>query len=170
VSPEFQAAYLYPTTVRQCIASGFDSSVGLTRRLADEEVLRVATLLERFELIAVAERRLTALSYGQLRRVLLARAFANRPRVLLLDEPWAGLDAATTALVGAQLAAGMDEGTALVCASHLERAQGFTHELEIDEGRIVHASATALRRDDADDARRESSTSGQRRAADSPRH
>lgn len=165
MSPEFQASYLYPTSVRDCIASGFDSSVGLTRRLAPAESARVEALLDRFALRELESRRLTALSYGQRRRALLARAFAHQPRVLLLDEPWAGLDAATTELVGTQLAASMHDGTQLVCVTHLDEAPGFTHELEIDDGRIVHAMPV-LSRDDADGARRENSPSARRRAAD----
>ena len=50
VSPELQAAYRYPTTVRECIASGFESSIGLTRRPNDEEARRVEELLEEFAL------------------------------------------------------------------------------------------------------------------------
>jgi molybdate transport system ATP-binding protein len=159
VSPEFQAAYRYPTTVRECIASGFDSSVGLTRPLRNDENERVDVLLDRFALEQFASRALNSLSYGQMRRALLARAFANRPRVLLLDEPWAGLDALTSELVGDQLAASMHDGTQIVCVSHLATgARGFTHTLELDGGRWIN-------RGDENDERRESSASEQRPTA-----
>ena len=88
LSAELQAAYRFPTTVRDCVASGFESSVGLTRRMSTPESRRVAELLEDFDLTPLADRALSSLSYGQARRALIARALANKPRVLLLDEPW----------------------------------------------------------------------------------
>lgn len=138
LSPELQAAYRYPSTVRSCIASGFESSVGQTRELLDEENLRVDELLDELELRALADRPLVTLSYGQMRRALIARALVNRPRVLLLDEPWEGLDAPMSALLNRTLAAVIADGTQLVCASHLEaHREPFTDELVLDAGRVV---------------------------------
>jgi ABC-type molybdenum transport system ATPase subunit/photorepair protein PhrA len=86
---------------------------------------------------------LSTLSYGQARRALLARLLANRPRVLLLDEPWEGLDAPMTQLTNAVLERVAADGTQLVCASHLATHRShFTHELALDEGRVVHAART----------------------------
>ena len=93
LSPELQAAYRYPSTVRTCVASGFESSIGQTRALTSAEIARVDELLVELELTELADRALRTLSYGQARRALIARALVNRPRVLLLDEPWEGLDA-----------------------------------------------------------------------------
>jgi molybdate transport system ATP-binding protein len=138
VSPELQAAYRYPTTVRACIASGFESSIGLTRATGAAEARRVEELLAEFSLAALAERLLSSLSYGQARRALIARALANRPRLLLLDEPWEGLDASAAVALDAALRAVIEEGTQLVCASHLAAYRDrFTHELVLERGRIV---------------------------------
>ncbi|RPI64661.1 MAG: ATP-binding cassette domain-containing protein [Lysobacterales bacterium] len=143
VSAELQAAYRYPTTVRACIASGFTSSVGATRRPTAEEARRVEELLEELELAPLAERLLSTLSYGQARRALLGRLLANRPRVLLLDEPWEGLDAPMAALTNVVLERVAADGTQLVCASHLATHRShFTHELALAEGRVVHAGQT----------------------------
>jgi molybdate transport system ATP-binding protein len=140
LSPELQAAYRYPSTVRSCIASGFESSVGQTRELLAEENLRVDELLEELELRELAARPLVTLSYGQMRRALIARALANRPRVLLLDEPWEGLDAPMAALLNRTLAAVIADGTQLVCASHLEaHREPFTDELVLEAGHVVRS-------------------------------
>ncbi len=103
LSPELQASYRYPSTVRACVASGFESSIGQTRRLTAVETARVTELIEELELGALADRSLNTLSYGQARRALIARALVNRPRVLLLDEPWEGLDAPMAELLNRTL-------------------------------------------------------------------
>ncbi len=138
ISPELQAAYRYPSTVRACIASGFESSIGQTRELSVAEAARVDELITELELTPLADRALATLSYGQARRALIGRALANRPRVLLLDEPWEGLDAPMAELLNRSLAAVIAGGTQLVCASHLLAHRGlFTHELVLDAGRIA---------------------------------
>ena len=138
LSPELQAAYRYPSTVRACIASGFESSIGQTRELTRAETARVDELLAELELSSLAERALRTLSYGQARRALIARALVNRPRVLLLDEPWEGLDAPMAELLNRTLAAVIAESTQLVCASHLTAHRKlFTHQLVLDSGRAV---------------------------------
>jgi molybdate transport system ATP-binding protein len=140
VSPELQAAYRYPTTVRACIASGFTSSVGTTRAPTAAETRRIEELLEELELAPLADRLLSTLSYGQARRALLGRLLANRPRVLLLDEPWEGLDAPNTELLNMTLARVAAHGTQLVCASHLAtHRRHFTHELALAAGRAVYS-------------------------------
>jgi molybdate transport system ATP-binding protein len=143
VSPELQAAYRYPSTVRECIASGFTSSVGATRAPTAAETERIEELLDELALRPLADRSLTTLSYGQARRALLGRMLALKPRVLLLDEPWEGLDAPTAELLNTVLAAVAADGTQLVCASHLAAHRSlFTHELNLDAGRIVRAGPT----------------------------
>jgi molybdate transport system ATP-binding protein len=146
VSPELQAAYRYPSTVQACIASGFTSSVGQVRPPTNAETARVEQLLDELELRALAERLLSTLSYGQARRALLGRVLVDRPRVLLLDEPWEGLDAEMAQLLNETLVRVAADGTQLVCASHLDTHRAhFTHELTLDAGSVVHAGATHAR-------------------------
>jgi molybdate transport system ATP-binding protein len=140
VSPELQAAYRFPTTVRDCVASGFESSVGLTRAPTPGEARRVDELLAELALETLADRSLSSLSYGQVRRALIARALANRPRLMLLDEPWEGLDEPVSAALNSSLAAVAAEGTQLVCASHLTAHRHlFTHEIALERGAVAHA-------------------------------
>jgi molybdate transport system ATP-binding protein len=137
VSPELQASYRYPTTVAQCVASGFRSSIGLTAALSSREAARRDALIAGFELDALADRPLRKLSYGQARRALLARTLATDPALLLLDEPWEGLDPETIALVVRQLRAAMRRGTQIVCASHIgDAGLGLQRLLTISDGAI----------------------------------
>jgi molybdate transport system ATP-binding protein len=165
VSAELQAEYRYAATVRECIASGIDSSIGLTRRLTAGEESATRELLERFALTALAARPLTTLSYGQMHRVLLARTLVTRPRLLLLDEPWQGLDAETRALVRRELQAAMADGLQIVCVSHTGAADlDYTNVAEITGGRVW---TRALKNADGGGEPRENSANGPRRARDS---
>ena len=71
------------------LVSYFGTLKGLRRSAAHAEA---AALLERVGLGAVAERRIDRLSKGMAQKVQLATALINRPRLLLLDEPFSGLD------------------------------------------------------------------------------
>jgi ABC-type molybdenum transport system ATPase subunit/photorepair protein PhrA len=63
--------------------------------------------------------------------------------VLLLDEPWEGLDAPMAELLNTTLERVAADGTQLVCASHLPTHRShFTHELALDAGAIVHSGPT----------------------------
>ncbi|HEY9182712.1 MAG TPA: ATP-binding cassette domain-containing protein [Gammaproteobacteria bacterium] len=143
LSPELQAAYRYPSTVRAAIASGFTSSIGQTRAPTTDEKARVEQLLADLRLAPFADRLLATLSYGQMRLALIGRALATHPRVLLLDEPWEGLDAPVAELLNRTLATIMADGTQLVCASHLRaHRHHFTHELALRAGKVVRAAPT----------------------------
>ena len=141
VSPELQAGYWYPSTARQCIFSGFDSSIGQIRRMTATEAALVDELLEQFRLVELADRNIRTLSYGQFRRVLIARAVVHEPAVLLLDEPWEGLDPENRNLVNRELRQIVARGTQLVSASHLSNTpEPFNRLLELMDGRIAGSS------------------------------
>jgi spermidine/putrescine ABC transporter ATP-binding subunit len=86
----FQSYALFPhMTVAENVAYGLE----MERRPRAEIRARVAEMLETVQLSAFAGRKPDQLSGGQRQRVALARALVKRPRVLLLDEPLAALDA-----------------------------------------------------------------------------
>jgi putative ABC transport system ATP-binding protein len=91
------------------------SEAGASKR---DRQLRTKELLEYVGLTARADHRPSQLSGGEMQRVAIARALANRPQLLLADEPTGELDEST----GAQIAALLDrvnaDGTALVIVTH----------------------------------------------------
>jgi ABC-2 type transport system ATP-binding protein len=87
----------------------------------------------------VVHRRLSA---GQQRRLALAVALARDPKLLLLDEPHAGLDTAGRELLDAVIAGAPGEGRTVILASHeLARARGLApREVRIVAGRVAPAT------------------------------
>lgn len=79
---------------------------------------RAMAALDRVGLAALAERDAGLLSYGQQRLLELARSLVGQPRILLLDEPSAGLNAAETEQLGAILADVNAGGTSLLVVDH----------------------------------------------------
>ncbi|NLX09570.1 MAG: ABC transporter ATP-binding protein [Chloroflexi bacterium] len=75
-------------------------------------------LLERFQLGAVARARAGTLSYGDQRRLEMARALATGPRLILLDEPTAGMNAVETHALGEQILRMPREGITVVVVEH----------------------------------------------------
>ncbi len=100
---------------------------------------RIDDLLERVDLIARADDPVRVLSRGMAQRLALARMLLHEPRLLLLDEPHASLDAAGTALLDAELATMHADGRAAVIVTHeVERIASVADRLVVmRRGRIV---------------------------------
>lgn len=87
------------------------------RKRVDVET-EAESVLDRLGLSAVADRPVGSLPSGLARVVEVARALASKPRLLLLDEPSAGLDEAESQRLGATLVEVAAEGTAVVLVEH----------------------------------------------------
>lgn len=112
---------VYPTmTVRE----NLDLFVRLGARRGLDVKAAIADLAEQLVLSELLDRRVGTLSGGQRRRVHTAIAFANRPDVLLLDEPTAGVDVETRAAVLATVRRAAAAGAAVLYSTH------HLHELE----------------------------------------
>ncbi len=131
--------YLFKGTVADNVAFGLK-----LRRVPDEErASRVREALAQVELDGWERRSVSGLSAGQAQRIALARALALRPRVLLLDEPTANLDAPLAARMEAVLrATGHERGTTVVFSTHnFSQASRLADDiLFLSEGRRVEFS------------------------------
>jgi ABC-type branched-subunit amino acid transport system ATPase component len=104
----------------------------------------VDALLARLRLRDLAREVVSALPYGHQRRVEIARALAGRPRVLLLDEPAAGLNDAETGELRALLAEIRDgEDCSIVLIDHdMNLVLEVSDRVQVlDEGRVIYSGA-----------------------------
>jgi molybdate transport system ATP-binding protein len=129
--------------VGQVVLTGFDDSDFPLSPPSAAQTRRIREVLGRVGLAGLLGRAFRSLSYGQRRRVLLARAIVRRPDVLLLDEALNGLDAKGRAAFLRSLRRSVDARTAWVLSSH-RRADAalpdVTHVAHIDSGRITQAA------------------------------
>ena len=108
----------FPVSVLQVVLMGRYRSIGWARRPAAADRREAMSALSEVGLAERARDRFGTLSGGQRQRVLLARAIAQHARLLLLDEPFNGLDAATTDVLIEVLARLRGDGVGVVMSTH----------------------------------------------------
>jgi molybdate transport system ATP-binding protein len=140
VAPHLQSDHPQELTVAAVVQSGRHASIGLNDAPAAADRAAAKRSLEFFELSDLASRTLRELSYGQLRRVLFARAWACGPSLLLLDEPFSGVDSPTRLSLMAHVATMVASGTAVLMTTHhrSEWPACITHELQLTGGRAIY--------------------------------
>ncbi len=133
-----QDPFLFSATVRENIAFGRGD-------LSDEEVERAAQAAQAHEFIAklpkgydtvIGERGIT-LSGGQRQRIAIARALAVDPRILILDDATASVDATTEAKIRAGLREAMRDRTTLIIAHRLSTIALADEIVVLDDGRVA---------------------------------
>lgn len=145
VSFELEAAYDRAMTARDVVLSGLTASVGLYAEPEPQAVAEAMAWLTRLGIADLADRCLGQLSAGQTRRLFLARAMVARPRLLLLDEPFAGLDAPARRTAMDAVSTLARSGATVVTAVH--RPGDIIPEIRLirrlDQGRLLPESSLA---------------------------
>jgi iron complex transport system ATP-binding protein len=129
----------FPVSVGELVAMGRYPHLGRWRRPRDRDRAAVRSALERCRVDALAERPFATLSGGERQRTRLARALAQEPEALALDEPTASLDVAHEMEIWEILRAEAGAGRAvLLTTHHLNLAARYADRLVlIHRGRIV---------------------------------
>lgn len=134
VSPEMHRAYLKDLPAIDIVASGLHDSVGLYVRPRPEQREVCLEWMHRFGIEDLADRPFLHLSSGEQRMCLLTRAFVKSPDLLILDEPFHGLDDERRLLATRIIEDYCkDPEVTLIIVSHYadELPRGITHHLEL---------------------------------------
>jgi zinc transport system ATP-binding protein len=141
-----------PATVREVVGVGRLARLGLFRRLRPADRAAVADAVAAVGLADRLGDPVASLSGGQQRRVLVARALAAEPELLIMDEPTAGVDAASQEALAAVLARVSAAGTTLVVVTHETGPLSgvLTRAVVVDHGRIRYDGPLAGAAPDSD--------------------
>ncbi len=110
--------WTFPVSVSDVVAMGVYGRLGSARRLRAADRAAVDTALDRVGLADLRRRQIGQLSGGQRKRVFLARSIAQNARLLLLDEPFAGVDRTSQHTIGVLLRSLRDEGRSVLVSTH----------------------------------------------------
>lgn len=134
----FQEPLLFDTTVADNVAVGLK-----LRHVGSQEIdERVKSCLDRFRITHLADRSARKLSGGEAQRTSLARAFATNPEIILLDEPFVGLDPPARMALSDDLERVLREsGTAAILTTHdqLDALRLADRMVVMQDGKIVQS-------------------------------
>jgi len=139
LSPEFHLHYPAGWSCLDVICSGFFNTVGLYEPCTSRQRAAARHGLRRFGLAGCADKSFGELSLGDQRLVLLARAVIKKPKLLILDEPGQGLDAAhrLSLLAVVDRLVGQTRASLVFVTHHAREIPGcITHVLELKSGRV----------------------------------
>lgn len=130
--------WTFPISVRELTAFGRSARKRFPFRISREDLAHADDALAKLRLSELASRSIGELSGGQQQRAMLARALCQEARLLLLDEPYVGLDARSRDVMDEILFGAEGRRLTLVMATHdLADALGhFDRILEIRDGRL----------------------------------
>ncbi len=134
----------FPITVRELVAMGRYPHLGPFEGERPEDREAIHEALELCEAVDLVERDAGSLSGGEFQRARIARALAQRPRALVLDEPTASLDLRHEMVILRLLRSAAESGlTVLLVTHHIDVAARFADRLLLLDGGRVAAEGTA---------------------------
>lgn len=120
---------------------GHDLTAGELLRENDGNPAALNRVADTLDLHPLLDRSFRALSNGEVRKLLIARALLPSPKLLILDDPFAGLDAGSRRSLAATVTRLMEEGTQILLVAQRpeEVMPGISHVLLIRNGRVALA-------------------------------
>lgn len=136
----------FPITVLETVLIGTYPQLGWLRRPGKKELAKAYECLEKVGMERYAKRQISRLSGGQQQRMFIARALAQDPVLLFLDEPFVGVDTASEQTILAILKELRDEGkTALIVHHDLPKVrEHFDEALLLNKALYGHGPATEM--------------------------
>lgn len=108
----------FPVSAAEVVTMGLIGEAGWGKRITADMRRRVGHALERVNLADRASRRFGTLSGGQRQRVLVARALVARPELVMMDEPFNGLDTPSRDIITRLIASLTEDGVGVVVSTH----------------------------------------------------
>ncbi|WP_276551495.1 metal ABC transporter ATP-binding protein [Erwinia mallotivora] len=122
--------WTFPVSVHDVVMMGRQGRMGFLRIPSEKDKEIVADSLKRVGMEAFAERQIGELSGGQRKRVFLARALAQQSKIMLLDEPFTGVDVKTEHAIIDILRELREEGHIIIVSTHnLASVPGYCDEV-----------------------------------------
>jgi manganese/iron transport system ATP-binding protein len=135
--------WAFPVLVEDVVMMGRYGHMGFFRRPSARDRQAVTDALERVNMSDFRRRQIGELSGGQRKRVFLARALAQEGQVILLDEPFTGVDVKTEEQIIALLRALRDEGRVMLVSTHnLGSVPEFCDRTILVKGTVLAAGET----------------------------
>ena len=136
----------FPIRVKDIVAMGRFPHLGHLRRFRKIDREKITEAIDRLKLGDIAHRQIDQLSGGQQQRTFIARALAQEAHILLLDEPFNGLDIESRCHLSDSLMELTKSGHLIIASHHqLESVtQIFTHALVLDQKQIEFGEATKV--------------------------
>jgi ABC-type Mn2+/Zn2+ transport system ATPase subunit len=130
--------WTFPANVRDVVAMGRFARLGLFGRFGNHDKRAVEHSLDLVGMSELENRHISALSGGQQQRVFVARAIAQEPKLLLLDEPTTGVDAATEEALRKVIRQLVADGMPVLMSTHdLDRAAEWFDRLMVLDRRVL---------------------------------
>ncbi|MFD2183183.1 manganese/iron ABC transporter ATP-binding protein [Rhodoplanes azumiensis] len=134
----------FPVLVEDVVTMGRYGHMNLFRIASREDRRKVDAALERVGMTAFRKRQIGELSGGQKKRVFLARALAQEGRIVLLDEPFTGVDVTTEAAIVALLRELRAAGQVMLVSTHdLGSVPDYCDQVVLLDRTVVAAGPTA---------------------------
>ncbi|MEK9620725.1 MAG: manganese/iron ABC transporter ATP-binding protein [Alphaproteobacteria bacterium] len=110
--------WTFPVLVEDVVMMGRYGHMGLLRIAGSDDHAAVSSALDRVGMLAYRKRQIGELSGGQRKRVFIARALAQQGQIILLDEPFTGVDVQTENAIITLLRSLRDEGRVILVSTH----------------------------------------------------
>ena len=134
----------FPVSALEVVAMGLYGRIGWLRPVARRHRETARACLDQVGMADYADRQISQLSGGQQQRVFLARALAQEAKLYFMDEPFAGVDAATETAIVDVLHRLKDEGRTVIAVHHdLQTVPEYFEHVLLLNGRVVAAGPVA---------------------------
>jgi manganese/zinc/iron transport system ATP- binding protein len=136
----------FPISALEVVAMGRYRMIGWCKPVSQIHLRKARECLDHVGLSAFADRQINQLSGGQQQRVFLARALAQEAELYFMDEPFAGVDAATEKAIISVLKELKNNGATVICVHHdlVTVPEYFDEVLLINTRRIAHGPVASV--------------------------